>query len=314
MPNWLMKSSVHRVISWLPRSHYWNALLQQHVSRAFDIQLPQVEGKLAECHRFLNALNAQGGLRNGFVALELGTGWHPVFPIGLYLCGAKSVQTIDIDPMLSSERVHRAIELILQSAQRGELVRLLPFHQPDRLKALAALLPLASVERPAAVLARMGIEVVVADAQTVRLPDASVDFLTSCVVLEYIPEPVLARMLAEFHRVMRPGAVMAHRIDMADQFSFFDHTITRFNFLKFTARQWAFLKSPLIPLNRLRLSDYTRLFTRAGFVIRESVATLGQAEELRQVRLAPEFKHYDEADLLVLDAYIVSTREPRSSA
>jgi SAM-dependent methyltransferase len=260
------------------------------------------------------SLDALGGYHDGFVALELGTGWHPLFPLGLYLCGAKSVQTIDIDPMLSSDRVHRSIELILQSAQNGQLAKLLPMHQPARLKALAELLPAAAVEPPAQLLARIGIEVVVADAQSVRLPDASVDVVTSCVVLSFIPAPVLARMLAEFHRVLKPSAVMAHRIDMADQFSFFDHSITRFNFLKFTAGQWRFLKSPLIPLNRLRLSDYKRLFTQAGFVIQELATTSGQVDDLRRVRLAPEFSHYDEADLLVLEAYIVCTRQPAQDA
>jgi hypothetical protein len=116
-------------------------------------------------------------------------------------------------------------------------------------------------------------------------------------------------MLAEFHRVMRPGAAMVHRIDLADQFSFFDRTITPFNFLKFTAGQWAYLKSPLIPMSRLRLSDYTRLFTQAGFAIQDMQTTSGRAEDLRQIRLAPQFSHYDEADLLVLDAYVVCTRQ-----
>jgi len=308
MANWLIKTAIHRVISWLPNRQYWNSLFQKHVTRSLEINSSQFEAKMSECSKFLESFRACGTMHDGFSVLELGTGWHPIFPIGMFLCGAKSVYTMDIDPLLSSARLKRDLELLLDIASHGNLAKLCPAHQPARLKELEALLPLAEVESPTDLLGRIGIHVILSDAQHVPLPDASVDLVTSCVVLEYIPAPVLSIILSEFHRVLKPDAVMVHRIDMADQYSFFDHSITPFNFLRFTNSQWKYLNSPLIPLTRLRLSDYERLFAAAAFATEELETTSGRLEDLRQVPLSAEFMQYEEADLLVLDAYIVSRR------
>ena len=44
------------------------------------------------------------------------------------------------------------------------------------------------------------------------LPDASVDFVFSRIVLQHIPPPVVKEYLTEFYRVLRPGGIMAIHI------------------------------------------------------------------------------------------------------
>jgi hypothetical protein len=242
----------------------------------------------------------------GLRAMELGTGWHPAISVALFLCGADEVWTIDIDPLLSSERLARLLEHFSDYESRGALKGFLPAVRPERMAQLRALLPNAPKTNPAATLAKLRIRVLVGDAQETRLPDGSVDFFVSNGVLEYIPRPVLRGILKNFRRMAAPGAVMSHRLNLADVFSYFDPSITPFNYLRYTEGQWRWRNSPLAWQNRLRICDYRELLAEAGFRITSEESQPGSAEELARVPLAPEFRHYREQDLLVLHSYITA--------
>src|ERR1043166_1973546 len=136
------------------------------------------------------------------------------------------------------------------------------------------------------------------------LPSATVDLFVSTGVLEYIPVPAIEQILAEFRRVGSPDAVQSHYLNLADEYSYFDPSITPFNFLRFSERRWKYLNSPLAWLNRLRVPDYRRLFDRAGFEIIKEFNTSGRLEDLKKIQLAPEFRSYREEDLLVLASWL----------
>src|SRR6266404_6826830 len=109
MPHWLIKSSLHRVISWLPASHFWNGLLQ-HLSRSLDLPKEQFEMRLDYCRRHLEAfLETRPAISGHWRVVELGTGWFPTVPVGLYLCGAAEIWTFGIAPWLieSQHRVRK---------------------------------------------------------------------------------------------------------------------------------------------------------------------------------------------------------------
>jgi hypothetical protein len=99
---------------------------------------------------------------------------------------------------------------------------------------------------------------------------------------------------------------MSHYVDLYDQFSAFDRSITQFNFLRYSAGRWQWLRSPLIPLNRLRISDYRALHSAAGFAICQEASSSGSAHDLGKVPLATEFQKYSAADLLVVTSWLVS--------
>jgi hypothetical protein len=99
---------------------------------------------------------------------------------------------------------------------------------------------------------------------------------------------------------------MSHEVDMSDEYSYFDSSITAFNFLRFSDRAWRLINNPLIPLNRLRVSDFQECFREAGFAVVEEVATRGDAEALARIRLAPRFVRYDPIDLQVIKSWFVA--------
>ena len=92
MPHWLIKSAIQRAISLLPASQTWNSLFQQNVTRSLELTESRFEARLDYCRLHLeHFLELQPQRARDFTALEVGTGWYRVVPVGLYLCGADFV-------------------------------------------------------------------------------------------------------------------------------------------------------------------------------------------------------------------------------
>jgi hypothetical protein len=307
MPHWMIKSAIHRTISVLPRSHRWNELFQTYVTKSLELDGRGFEDRLRFCRTHLeHYFEAHGLRREGFTALDVGTGWFPVVPVGLYLCGASDIWTFDIAPLLRSSRLRLLLGHFDEYDRRGVLKDLLPWVQPDRVAPLREAIERGTDESPTSLLNRLNIHALVRDAQQTGLKPGSIDLFVSTTVLQYIPAAALQGIFAEFKRLASPDAVMSHYVDLYDQFSVFDRSISPFNFLRYSTTGWKWLRSPLIPLNRLRISDYRALHALAGFAIIKEVNTSGSAQDLEKIPLAREFDKYEAADLLVMTSWLVS--------
>jgi hypothetical protein len=244
--------------------------------------------------------------RGNFRVLEIGTGWIPTVPLGLFLCGAEKIWTVDIDPLLDAERLKTMLGYYDRYDLEGKLRDFLPDFCPDRLNQVRNLIPQSGLSSPDRLLDRLGISVLVGDAQKLPLPSESIDYVFSNGVLEYIPPSILRGILKECSRLSAAGAVMTHRLNLIDQYSYFDNSITPYNFLKYTSAQWKILNSPLIWQNRLRISDFKKMIAESGFTIISQDNETGSLDDLAEVKLAPEFRHYTQEELLVLHSWITA--------
>jgi len=307
MPNWLIKAALQRAISWLPAGHYWNALFQEHVTRSLELTSSRFDLRLQFCQRHIENL-VEGNPRHAesFTALELGTGWYPVVPLGLFLCGAREVWTFDIAPLLTVDRLGQTLRRLIAYERAGTLQKFLPRLRHDRMERLRDVDGKLWPEEPAVALEPCNIHVQVRDARHTGLPAAGIDLFASTGVLEYVPRQTIEGILAEFKRLGSPEAVQSHYLNLVDQYSEFDRTITPYNYLRYSSRSWKYLNSPLTWQNRLRISDYRALLAKAGFVVCKETNTPGAIEDLRKVRLAPEFRNYAQEDLLVLFSWLVA--------
>lgn len=304
MPNWLIKSAIHRVVSWLPARRFWCDLLR---GNSIDLSEDAFAGALGFFRRHTeSAVKKRGPFTEGYTVVELGTGWNPVQPIAHFLCGAGAVETFDIESLLQSGRLARVIDLFRDFAQIGRLAKELPAFIPARLAKLDEVASTSATRPPAEILARLGIRVHIADARNTGLSDASVDFIFSHSVFEYVPRAPFVELMREFRRVARPGAVTSHYIRLSDQYHHFDHNLSQFNFLRYTARQWRWFDSPIIPQSRLRISDCREIFQQTGWRVLCEENTHGTIEDLRRVPLAPEFHAYREEDLLVVGTWLAA--------
>src|SRR4051812_7182151 len=112
MASWILKAAVKRTISLLPRSENWDYFFQRHVTRTAQLERPEFHRKLRLCAKHLDDYFRHSTAPvEGFVAVELGTGWFPVAALGLFLCGASSIWTIDSVSRLRNENVARVLSL-----------------------------------------------------------------------------------------------------------------------------------------------------------------------------------------------------------
>lgn len=303
----MIKSAMQHGISWLPASEFWYELVQRYITRSASLSEAGFETRVREAARYLALFrHHQPAAPQDFTALEVGTGWYPTFPLAFYLCGATEIWTFDIAGYVRRERLALVLDYFCAAAERGTLPQLLPALRPDRIARLRELRAYARQESPAQCLARLNIHLKVQDACKTGLPPRSMDFIFSIGVLEYVPRTLLPQLLSEFRRVASARSVMAHGLDLADEFAKFDSSITDFNFLRFSERQWRWRNSPITPNNRLRISDYREQLQQAGFMLKAEENRSGSPEDLKQVPLAEEFRHYTSADLLVLYSLVTA--------
>jgi len=243
---------------------------------------------------------ARCGLKlQGAKTLEVGTGWIPTVPLGMYLFGAE-VHTYDHVRHLRTANLSKLVDLYpeylrsLAEAAGGDAAvlerRLREFKDRDTGAAsVEEWLGLSGVHYHAP-----------GDASRSDLPDGSLDFYFSVAVLEHMPVAAIKAMLCEAHRTLRRGGLTYHVIGMFDHYTIVDPSITRVNFLKFSDFTWRLIGQNKISFhNRLRESEFISFFEEAGFEIvdRRSEVCESSLKELETMRLSAKYRNFDKRDL-----------------
>jgi SAM-dependent methyltransferase len=309
--NWQHQARVARLCAALPRGRHVYRMLQKGFGRAGRLDPLQRLPLLAEmARRLLKAgITIEGGK-----FLEVGTGYVPALPLGLYLVGAASVTTMDLNRMLDVQQTREALRRLV--TRRDEVRGLLNgLTEEDALAERLALLE-QLCEEPLLCLHRAGIDYQApADASRTGLPAGSIDCHFSITTLEHIPRPVLGAILDEAERLLRPGGLSIHYIDLSDHFQHQDASIPRIHFLRFTEQEWERLAgTPFAYCNRLRASDYLHLSRERRFEVLDATPGI-DATSLSHLRqgfaLALPFRSYDSADLCVTELWL-SLRKPEA--
>lgn len=298
----MIKAALQGALSATPNPARWNRILQRYVSRSLDLSDAYFLTKWRLGKRHLDTFRRVSGADGAIDVLELGTGWFPVVPVALALGGARYVYTIDRQSLLRREQVLAVLEACRRQLERGVVT----LDSPAAERKLADLLANRDALSCSELLTELGIRALVGDAREVPLPSASVDLFVSNTTLEHIPGEVIAGILTEFRRLASARAVMSHLIDMGDHYAQFDRSITVYNFLKYSDRQWRPFNNTLQYQNRLRLSDHRALHRNAGWEVVEEDNSSLPVEVLRRVKLAERFRVYDEDELRVYVSWMTS--------
>ena len=312
MPPWIVKAAIQGTLSLLPNPQRWNYRFQKHVTRSVDLNDAYFLMKWAQCKRHLDNLrgaHGDGGASHvPFVALELGTGWFPIIPVGLALLGAGRVYSVDTQKLLSHDRLTQTLRYYANCMKDGRV-------QPGRPEAesrIARVLDVAPKLSTGELLSELGIELLVTDARRLSLQSSSVDLICSNNTLEHIPPTIIVDIFREFNRVAAGGGLMSHHIDLADHYANFDPSITVYNFLKYSDFTWRFFNNELQYQNRLRISDFRELHEATGWQLLAEDSRRKAPAELAAIKLATRFRSYSELDLLVYDTWLVSQRANRA--
>jgi SAM-dependent methyltransferase len=216
---------------------------------------------LAEC------IVRQGRSVESGVFLEIGTGLQATLPLVLWLCGASEITTVDINHYLQAELVGG--DVFRMRTHFEEIVRLLGNTAGTRLSVerLNSLLAVGDdIER--VLKAAHTRYLAPADAARLEISPHTIDYHVSYSVLQHIPPDILRNVIAEARRLLKPGGLFVHWIDLSDHFSHGDHSISAVNFLRFSEKEWLRLSgNRFMYQNRLRIDDYIQILNSMGAFI-----------------------------------------------
>lgn len=297
----IVKAVLQQVFNYLPRSESLNYFFQRNVTRSLPRSDESFLRKVEEANRHFTAflhwcLDIKITDAHFF---EFGAGWDLIIPLSYYCFGVQHQTIIDIRQNLRLELVNDTISRFLKHKSKLESILCRQLRvSPVEIGDTSELFDTFGIHWLAPI-----------DAKDTHFPSESFDFISNTVTLEHIPENDIAKILKECYRILRPGGIMSCLVDLKDHYSYFDSTISYYNFLKFSDKTWAYLNSPIHFQNRLRYPDYINLITQSGFEIvdqdveRPSYADM---EALKHLRLANRFKaKYSLEDLGVKSFWII---------
>jgi 2-polyprenyl-3-methyl-5-hydroxy-6-metoxy-1,4-benzoquinol methylase len=278
---WKIKATAFRALDVVPGGAAAHYLLQRHVTRTWPRRAVTLDSLWGIAKRVITDYERIAG-RKPTSVLEIGAGRDLAVPLALRMMGVTSVIASDVTRLA-----------------RLDLVRHAAAHMARK----------AGIEPPQVAswedLARFGISY--RAPHHVAAPDGPVDCTCSNEVLEHVPTAAMAPLLTGLKAATKPDGVTTHSIDYSDHYARSDKNVSRFNFLTFSDEDWAKYNTGMQHVNRLRHSDYVRMFRDAGFSILEETPVPG--EPLKEVsdNLAPQFLRYAPADLFALKGKIVAS-------
>ena len=300
---WLAKAALQKGIGALPQGERLNYVFQRRVLHSLPAGDGALRQKFSRAVQHLGAYEEHGpGVPAAEATFyEFGAGWDLAIPLAYGLLGIGRQVLVDIRP---SARV----ELVNDSLASFERLR-------PELEDIAGreLRPGGGpIERLEELEERFGIRYLApCDARDTGLPAASIDFVSSTDTCEHIPGADLAGIFRESYRQLRPGGAFSCRIDLQDHYAYFDRSLSKYNFLRYSDRAWRLVNSPLHYQNRLRSPEYLQLVRDAGFelvVEKPSGPSETGLKELESLPLAPRFRRFPPEELGVTVLSFVATR------
>jgi SAM-dependent methyltransferase len=300
---WLAKAALQRGLGLLPQGERLNYVFQRHVLRSLPANESVFRRKFARALQHLRAYEEHGPGTPAAEACfyEFGAGWDLAIPLSYAALGVGRQVLVDIRPSVRVELVNDSLAAFDRlwdelEAEAGRELRRLdgPIGSAGELEERFGITYLAP-----------------RDARATGLTAETVDFVSSTDTCEHIPGADLAEIFRESRRLLRPGGAFSCRIDLQDHYSYFDSSLSRYNFLRFSDRAWSLVNSPLHHQNRLRSPDYLRLVREAGLEVvaeRPSGPSEEGLEQLRSLPLAPRFRGYTPEELGVTILSFVARR------
>jgi hypothetical protein len=292
--NWRLKSAIQRFCGSLPVG---SDLIYYRLQRRFGSlrHPPPPTPILKDAISFAKWLTAAGISVRGLGCMEVGTGRRVDLPFGLFLLGARSTHTFDLNRYLKPELVELSLEYMRR--ERATIEEMFVSVAEDRNECLGRVRQLLQQQTAADALAIAGITYhAPADAAHTGLPAQCIDLHYSYTVDEHIPAAVLTKILREATRVLAPAGMALHHIDPSDHFSHEDPTISSINFLRFTEQEWhRHGGNKYAYHNRLRAHEHVQLFEACGFeVVRQETTIDDRALQAlgNGFPLAADFRRY----------------------
>jgi SAM-dependent methyltransferase len=296
--DWRIKYGIQRALSLTPIfGRQINHVLAERFAGLKNLKPWEVGNALA----MVSVLRSQGFDPEGKIFVELGTGWTASAAMTLLGCGAAEVNSFDLYRHLIQKYQDRAMEWLGEIHKHID--RTYPF-EPD-LTAEASRFQMSRIQRDRFHYFAPH------DATDTRLPDNMADCYYSLAVLEHVPKAVIANLLRESFRVLKPGGYCFHYVQPTMHAAWMDKNATGIDYLTCSDWQWRYLYDNDIAHEcRLRGVDHIALLKDAGFELVHEWHTIDEKAMslLPQKRLAPKFRGYTAEEICTNDIWLLGRK------
>ncbi len=254
------------------------------------------------------ACQSLGGIEERRV-VELGTGWIPVVPLAFLLCGAH-LKTFDIVKLVRPRYIRRMLkEMQHHLTDYASAANIDPADIQRRFQRIEHLDDFEEIARDLGGAYH-------APCDTARLPlsDESVDLVVSNLVLQCVPQDVLAGLLKEIERILKPDGVAVHRMSLNDEYAREDPHRNHLEYLRYSETTWnRWFNHKMKHLNRLRCSQFRERFRQSGMEIIDENRLIDRESIpfLKGIPLAEPFRHLDWDDLATVTYEVVLRKNKR---
>lgn len=292
---WVIKAFLQKLFSMLPNGESLNYFCQKHITRSLPINesqfLSMVDRAFEHFRQF--AFHRASCQIDDIKLFEFGAGWELVSPLTYAAMGVRNQTIIDVALHLRFELMKTTLNYLKKNRsiiEQKYTCRLSEafFKQVDAAPINMSLLQSIGINYQAPM-----------DARNTGLDGDSYDLVSNTNTLEHIPPGDVLKILRECYRILKPGGILSCVIDLQDHFSYFDSSISIYNFLKFSGVVWQlFFNSSLQYQNRLRANDYLELFEQTGFKILTAEKYKPENHELNALRSLKSNKRFLMKDLI----------------
>ena len=263
--------------------HYYS---QRHITKRLPRKIEPVEKTSEDFLLHVKSFQKYFGSLDNTTYFEFGAGWDIYSNIVMYCYGIKKQIVVDIKPLIKPELVNSVIATLQKNVLPNSIHTpeklLSPDNYLDELKEYYGIHYYGN-----------------SDARNTNFADGSLDLIATTNTLEHIPPASLKSIFQECYRLCHDKSIVSMKIDYSDHYCHTDNNITPYNYLQYGDRFWSYLNPDIHYQNRLRHSDYKRLFEEAGFkIINDTSYTPDNGlEQLANLKIDRAFSHYDAEDL-----------------
>jgi hypothetical protein len=282
---WRTKARVFRLLSAAPFGSALHSQIQRRITHSVPRSQASLEGIIGAAKWILQSYPSEQASLNAAHFLEIGAGRDLALPLALRFLNVGKITTVDVSRLAKIDLIART------AADIGS-------HIGGPARSISSWRDLDG----------LGINYVApARLATAGVADRSIDCFFSLVTLEHLPPEDLRMELRSARRLVKDDGCAIHLIDYSDHYANADVSISRLNFLRYCDEQWRRFNSRLQYVNRLRHSEYMRIFRETGFdILSEKAEVLAHDQQEIVNHLAPQFQQFAKNDLLAVEGRLVA--------